>query len=90
MGITVYVHVVTTVFFLTSQRQPEAAMLGNSAGLDRLVNEPGYDIVEPFGQKFLNGILARVIFTRCWNGKIKLQCPPANDLRIVVETVNNQ
>ena len=90
MGVTIDMHVVATIFLLTAQRHPEAAMLGNPAGLDGLVNEPGYDIIESFGQKLLHGILARIILARCWNGIIALQCPPANDLRIVVEAVNDQ
>ncbi len=57
MSITVYVHVVVPVFLLLRQGQPEPAMLGVLTGLDGLVDEPGDDIIEPFGQKFLTEFL---------------------------------
>ena len=49
MGVAIDVHIVATVVFLASQGHPEAAVLGNPAGLDGLVDEAGHDIVDSFG-----------------------------------------
>jgi hypothetical protein len=90
MSITVYVHVVVPVFLVVRQGQPEPAMLGVLAGLDGLVDQPGHDVIEPFGQKLLGRVSPRVILLGCRNGKIQLRRAPAYDFGIVVKTVDNE
>ncbi len=65
-------------------------MLGVLTSLDGLVYEPGDDIVEPFGQKFLGRVSPRIILLGCRNGKFELQRAPAYDFRIVVKTVDDE
>jgi hypothetical protein len=90
MGITVDMHVVAPVFLLLGERQPEPAMLGLLAGLDRLVDETGHDIIDSIRQETLHGVPAGIILAGCRSGEIELQCAPANDFRIVVKTVDDE